>query len=156
MVNNTQIAQQATTGGYIGIPYATLDCQAFVQKVLSDCGIKRNWRGSNHIWRVAVSGKQPITNPDAIPAGAVVFTLKRDGGEKSRGYNDNQGNACHIGIYTGSGRVIHSTTGGVQWGNISEKRWTHYALLNDINYINSAVNPCGFDCPDCWRKYKRG
>lgn len=156
MVNAYQFAQQATNGGYIGIPYARLDCQAFVEKVLSDCGTRRNWRGSNHIWREAVHDANPITNYTDIPAGAVVFTVKHDGGEKKRGYNDDRGNACHIGIYTGAERVIHSSTGGVQWGNIREKRWTHYALLNDVSYTDTSVNQCGQCCADCWRNYKKG
>mgnify|MGYP003291983947 CR=1 FL=1 len=33
------VAEQAKTGGYIGIPYSKLDCQAFVEQVLRDTGI---------------------------------------------------------------------------------------------------------------------
>lgn len=147
-------AQQAATGGYVGIPYSRLDCQAFVQRVLSDCGYKHNWRGSNHIWREAVKDREQLpTDRETIPAGVLLFTIKNDGGERQRGYNDNMGNAAHVGIYLGGGKVIHSTTGGVQWDNVSSKRWTHYAKLLCIDYQTGAavIYPCGRSCSDCWR-----
>ena len=51
------VAEQAKTGGYIGIPYSKLDCQAFVEQVLRDLGVRKpdgsvyNWRGSNSMFR---------------------------------------------------------------------------------------------------------
>lgn len=131
-VLNTAFVHQASNGGYIGTPYEKLDCQAFVEQVLSDCGVSRNWRGSNDMWRNAVhdqttlDGKQP-------PIGAWLFTIKYDGKEDTRRYKDGI-NAAHVGIYLGGDRVIHSTTGGVQWDVISSSRWTHFALANDIDY----------------------
>lgn len=149
-VNASEFTCRALTGNYIGIPYAKLDCQAFVERVLADCGVKNpatgrawNWRGSNHMWRCAVHDKRAITD-GTPPHGAWLFTIKHDGGEKARGYHDNEGNAAHIGIYLGDGVVIHSTTGGVQWDNISSKRWTHYALANCVSYDTGAA------C-ECWR-----
>ena len=127
-------------GNYIGIPYEELDCQAFVERVLKDCGEKHDWRGSNHMWRDALSEKHKITNEMAIPAGAWLFTIKQDGGEKERGYNDSEGNASHVGIYLGLSRVIHSTTGGVQWDDISRPRWTHYGLCKFIDYSETGVS----------------
>lgn len=134
MITAKKFVSQALTGKYIGIPYNALDCQAFVEKVLKDCGEKRDWRGSNDMWRNALSEKHKITNEMNIPAGAWLFTVKNDGGEKERGYNDNEGNAAHVGIYLGFSRVIHSTTGGVQWDDISRARWTHYGLAKCIDY----------------------
>lgn len=130
----TAFIHQAIDGNYIGIPYEKLDCQAFVEQVLHDCGISHNWRGSNHMWRDALSVKAKITNEMAVPPGAWLFTIKQDGGEKERGYNDAEGNASHVGIYLGLSRVIHSTKGGVQFSNISEPRWTHYGLCRFIDY----------------------
>jgi len=138
MISAADFARQAETGGYIGIPYKTLDCQAFIERVLKDVGVvdesgrAYNWRGSNHIWRDAVNTRtENDLNP---PIGAVVFTIKNDGGERKRGYKDDMKNAAHIGIYVGNNRVIHSTTGGVQWDVIASSRWTHYARMSCLEY----------------------
>ena len=136
MVTAKAIVEQAFKGNYIGIPYSELDCQALVERILSDCGEKHDWRGSNHMWREALTEKHKITNESEIPAGVFLFTLKQDGGEKERGYNDNEGNASHVGLYLGLSRVIHSTTGGVQWDDISRSRWTHYGLCKYIDYTD--------------------
>ena len=126
MITSQQYVQQARDGKYIGIPYERLDCQAFVEQVLKDCGEKHNWRGSNHIWRDAVTNRNKIESIADIPAGALVFTLKYDGGEKDKGYNDNMGNAKHVGIYLGGGEVEHSTrnstSNGVQMDSITSSR----------------------------------
>ncbi len=140
MISASKFCEQALTGNYIGIPYEKLDCQAFVEQVLKDCGEKRDWRGSNHMWREALSEKHKITNEMDIPAGAWLFTIKQDGGEKERGYNDSEGNATHVGIYLGLSRVIHSTTGGVQWDDISRPRWTHYGLAKCIDYTQDYIS----------------
>ena len=140
MISAKQFVQQAFNGNYIGIPYEQLDCQAFVERVLRDCGENHDWRGSNHMWRDALSIKAVISNEMAIPAGALLFTLKYDGGEKERGYNDSEGNATHVGIYLGLSRVIHSTTGGVQWDDISRSRWTHYGLCKYVDYSQPAID----------------
>lgn len=124
------------------IPYSKLDCQAFVERVLSDCGITKNWRGSNHMWRTALSWRGTIDEArqkfGEVPVGAWLFTVKHDGGEKLRGYNDNDGNAVHVGIYCGADLgTMHSTTGGVQSGPWPDpKRWTHCGLCSLIKYNN--------------------
>lgn len=151
-VASDKLVETARNGNYIGIPYSRLDCQAFIEKVLSDSGYTYNWRGSNHIWRAAVHDREPITDVNSIPAGAAVFTIKSDGGEKARGYNDDMKNAAHIGLYLGNGDVIHSSTGGVQMDKATNKRWTHYALFNCVDYSQkNVVRQCGRNCPDCWR-----
>lgn len=109
IVRNTVYANQAMSDDYTGIPYNKLDCQAFVEEVLKDCGVRKpdgscyNWRGSNAMWRQALSWKGTIeearTTFGDIPVGSWVFIVKNDGGEKERGYNDNEGNASHVGIY---------------------------------------------------------
>lgn len=138
IITASEFVKQARNGNYIGIPYKTLDCQAFVEKVLKDCGCYYDWVGSNHMWRDALSYKAKITDYDRIPAGAWVFTVKNDGGEMARGYRDDQGNARHVGIYLGGGEVIHSTTGGVQMDRITSSRWTHYGTCKYIQFGETA------------------
>lgn len=127
----------------IGIPYATLDCQALVEFCLKKyAGISKNWRGSNDMWRNAVHDK--TADFGNIEAGEWVFTIKYDGKQPAR-YKDGV-NAAHVGIYIGNDEVIHSTTGGVQLDKISNrKRWTHHAKANCLDYsadVATKENSC--------------
>lgn len=131
MIKAKDFARQAECGGYIGIPYSTLDCQAFVERVLRDCGVSKNWRGSNDMWRNAVHDARPISGD--IKPGEWVFTIKHDGKEDKSRYKDGI-NAAHVGVYIGGGRVIHSTSGGVQWDSVGSSRWTHCAKAKCIDY----------------------
>ena len=109
MLTGQAYATQAMSDKYTGIPYNRLDCQAFVEQVLKDCGVRNtdgtpfNWKGSNSMWRNALSWKGTIDEClsmyGEIPIGSWVFIVKNDGGEKDRGYHDNEGNATHVGIY---------------------------------------------------------
>ena len=141
MVSNLVYADQAEHGGYLGIPYNKLDCQAFVERVLKDCGISKDWRGSNHMWRDALSWKgtvkECIEQYGDVPVGAWLFTVRDDGGEVERGYHDNEGNAAHVGIRIQNG-AIHSTTGGVQFCAFPAARWTHVGFCKYIDYSAKA------------------
>ena len=111
MVTGVEYASQARSSKYDSITYNKADCQKFLELVLIDCGITKpggqpyDWKGSNSMWRNALSWKGTIEECIAkygeIPLGAWVFIVKNDGGEKERGYNDNEGNAKHVGIYVG-------------------------------------------------------
>ena len=108
MLTGDRFAQQAQADKYTGIKYDKYDCQAFVELVLRDCGVRKpdgsiyNWKGSNDIWRNALAWKGTISECmhkyGNIPAGAWVFMVAHDGGEVKRGYHDNEGNASHVGI----------------------------------------------------------
>ena len=145
MVTGEQFAKQAIDGGYIGIPYSKLDCQGFVERVLADCGIRKpngtvyDWRGSNAMYRNFQQWRGSIKDAEnafgSLPIGCLLYTRKTDGGEKEKGYNDNLGNFAHVGIYLGEPHgVIHSTTGGVQWGKYPDKRWNYCSLLSMLDY----------------------
>ena len=134
MITGAHIADVAEHCGLIGTPYSELDCQAFVEEALKRAGLKIiNYRGSNHMWRELVYDRHMISGTD-IPVGALVFIVRYDGGEKKRGYHDSMGNATHVGIYLGDGQVIHSTTGGVQYGRLA--RFSDYGLIKDVDYEN--------------------
>lgn len=135
MITGQAIADTARNGGYIGIPYSKLDCQAFVERVLLDAGLPIiNYRGSNHMWRELVYDRKLIEEARDILPGMLVFRVLYDGGETKRGYHDSMGNAVHVGIYIGNDDVIHSTTGGVQFDKLS--RFTHIAYISDVDYTN--------------------
>ena len=89
---------------YLGVPYSKMDCQAFVEKCLSDIGISENLPGSN-AWfrRMTWTGTPEECKKSfgAIPPGAFLFILKHDGNEPGKYRADGIGNASHIGIYTG-------------------------------------------------------
>ncbi len=114
-----QYASEAKNPKYDKITYDTLDCQGFVERVLSDLGIRRddgssyNWRGSNHIARTACSWvgtkEDAIAKFGSIPLGAWAFKWDDKGGEVSRGYTDGMGDYKHIGIYVGDDIVRDST-----------------------------------------------
>ena len=147
-VQGTAYATQAMSEKYTNVPYSKLDCQAFVEEVLKDCGVRKpdgtvyNWRGSNHMWRDALSWKGTIeecrTVFGEIPVGSWVFIVKNDGGEKDRGYHDNEGNASHVGIYCRHSyeQVRDSTKtsyrNGVGYREL--KGFTHVGLPNMILY----------------------
>lgn len=119
MVTSDQFVVQAVSSKYDGIKYDRMDCQAFVEKVLYDSGCRKsngyayNWRGSNDMWRNALSWRGTIEECwekfGDIPPGAWVFIWADDGGEKARGYHDDFGNAKHVGIYVGENTVRDST-----------------------------------------------
>ena len=89
---------------YLGIPYSQIDCQAFVEKCLSDIGININLAGSNAWFRECRSNGFIGTPEECkakyglIPPGAFLFILKHDGKEPAKYKADGIGNASHIGI----------------------------------------------------------
>ena len=149
MITGTQYADQAMSDRYTGTPYSKLDCQAFVEQVLKDCGVRKpdgspyNWKGCNSMWRNALEWKgtiqQCLDRYGMIPPGAWVFIVTNDGGEKERGYYDDQGNAKHIGIYCDPNRpdpvrdsTKTKTRDGVGYRKLSG--FTHVGLPKMILY----------------------
>lgn len=123
MVTGAEYARQAQSSKYDGLSYDDADCQKFVELVLIDCGVRKeggqpyDWKGSNSMWRNALSWKGTIEECIArygeIPLGAWVFIVKNDGGEVERGYHDKEGNAKHVGIYvsqTDPERAVRDST----------------------------------------------
>lgn len=98
--------------------YDQLDCQGFVEAVLSDIGVRKpdgtifNWRGSNSMYRNYYSWRGSvedcIKNFGSIPIGAFVYIWESTGQEEV-GYTDQLGNAKHVGIYCGNNIVRDST-----------------------------------------------
>lgn len=150
------MAEQAKSGGYVGIPYSKLDCQGFVEQVLKDLGVRKpdgtvyNWRGSNSMWRNYIGWKGTIEECKRefgeIPPGAFMFLIKHDGGEVEKGYRDGLGNASHVGLYVGdigNYPVMDSQeekgrfrlNAGVSYCQLSV--FTHVGLMTMIDYGTS-------------------
>lgn len=144
------IAAQAVTGNYIGTPYSKLDCQAFVEQVLKDLGVRKpdgspyNWRGSNSMFRNYIRWRGTIDECrkkfGSIPKGAFVFLVKHDRGEVEKGYHDGLGNASHVGLYIGANTCMDSQpTGGVQMRKLNV--FTHVGLMDMVDYSTSPEPP---------------
>lgn len=141
---------------YLGTPYSEMDCQAYVERCLRDCGIRKDLAGSN-AWYRLVMREGWVGTPEEckamfgfIPVGAFLFILKQDGREPAKYIGDGIGNASHIGIYTGKGEgAINSSSSR---GCVCESRfrgksinggWNRVGLWNKIDYgktINSILN----------------
>ena len=151
MHTGKEFANQAKSSRYDNYKYSQYDCQAFVEKVLFDTGVKKsngqayNWKGSNSMWRNALSWKgtkdECIKTFGSIPLGAWVFMVSRDGGEVEKGYHDDEGNANHVGIYVGDDNTRDSagSRGGVgyrplkDWNMVGLCKYLDYKVINNDN-----------------------
>lgn len=99
---------------YVGTSYDELDCQALLEAMLRDVGVKKNWKGSNAMYRdMAWVGTPEECKKlfGCVPIGAFVYILENDGNEPSEYKSDGIGNAGHVGVKTGTGKgVIHSSS----------------------------------------------
>ena len=150
MVTADTFATQAQSTAYDKITYEQLDCQAFVERVLKDSGVRNardkpyDWKGSNDMWRNALFWRGTIDECKrmfgCIPLGAWVFIVKRDGGETARGYHDDMGNATHVGIYCRNGEqpVRDSTKSSTRDG-------VGYRSMASFNYVGLA-KCLGYSC----------
>lgn len=150
---------------YLGTPYSVMDCQAFVEKCLADCGERKDLPGSN-AWFREVYHNGKIMTPEecvrqlgTVPKGAFLFILKQDGKEPDKYKPDGLGNASHIGLCTGSRGegAIHSSQSR---GCVSESvfrnttipngGWNRVGLWNKVAYdYGGGTSP---DDPDpTWR-----
>lgn len=92
---------------YLGAPYSAMDCQAFAERVLADCGLRKNLPGSNAWYREILRNGWAGTPEECrkrygkIPPGAFLFILEPSGGEPAKYRGDGVGNASHIGLFTG-------------------------------------------------------
>lgn len=156
MITGKQFAEQARSDKYNNLKYTQADCQGFVEKVLFDSGCRKsdgqayNWKGSNSMWRNALSWKgtpeECKERFGEIPLGAWVFIVKYDGGEKEKGYHDSEGNAVHVGIYVGNDETRDSTRNAKRdgvgyrplkdWNRIGLCKYLDYSVNNKDNKID--------------------
>ena len=123
----------------LGTPYSEMDCQAFVEWCLAQCGLKKDLAGSNAWYREVLkngwagSPEECVKRFGKVPAGAFLFIHAFDGGEEKRGYHDGLGNASHIGIATGQGEgAIHSSSSR---GCVAESRFKGKSISGGWNKV---------------------
>lgn len=147
MVNAEKLAEVGCR--YLGTPYSVMDCQAFVEKCLSDCGESKNLAGSN-AWYREVKDHGWVGSPEEckkrlgeIPQGAFLFILEMDGKEPDKYKPDGIGNASHIGIYTGM-------TGAKM---VEIARQSGNEIAGGFNYGNGAINSSSSRGAVCTSKF---
>lgn len=137
---------------YLGRPYSEMDCQAFVERCMKDCGLNMNLAGSN-AWYREVRKNGWVGSPEEckrvfgqIPKGALLFILKHDGNEPAKYRPDGLGNANHIGFKTGrnEGAINSSSSKGcVAVSKFKDKTirggWNTVGLYNKFDY-GKAIN----------------
>ena len=149
---------------YLGRSYSEMDCQAFVERCMSDVGLHMNLAGSN-AWYREVMRNGWVGSPEdcmkqfgQIPKGALLFILKHDGGEPGKYQGDGIGNAFHIGIKTGrNDGAIHSSSsrGCVATSKFKDKTipnggWNRVGLYKPFDYgksVNWVLEHGGSETP---------
>lgn len=104
MIEGKNLVQAAVK--YLGRSYSEMDCQAFPERALSDCGMDINLAGSN-TWIREVMKNGAVMTPEEcvwqlgkVPPGAFLFIVEDDGKEPEKYRGDGIGNASHMGICT--------------------------------------------------------
>lgn len=154
MKTGIEFAKNALLPKWERFTYEQLDCQAFVEAVLKDIGVRKangqpfDWRGSNsmyrnyYAWRGTVA--ECIKQFGRIPVGAFVY-IWEPSGEEEVGYHDGLGNAKHVGIYCGDNVVRDSTrstkTGRNGPGSRNMDGFNRVTLFNHLDYsVNNSYN----------------
>ena len=135
----------AKSEAYYGTSYKKMDCQALLEAMLKDVGVRNNWTGSNHMYRdMAWVGTPEECKKKfgSIPVGAWIYILEQDGGEPEKYKRDGIGNASHVGVKIGSGKgAVHSSEkmGGVCESAFKDKTipnggWNRVGLCRLLDY----------------------
>jgi hypothetical protein len=125
-----------------------MDCQAFVEKCLADCGLRKDLAGSNTWYREVMKNGAVMTPEECVrelgcvPKGAFLFILAQDGKEPEKYKKDGLGNASHIGICTiprGEGAIHSSASRGcVAESQFKQKSinggWNRVGLWDQVAY----------------------
>lgn len=134
----------------LGTPYSEMDCQAFVEWCLRQCGMNKDLAGSN-AWYREVMKNGAIMTPEecvqalgCVPKGAFLFILEHDGKEPEKYKPDGLGNASHIGICTiprGEG-AIHSSASR---GCVAESKFRGKSINGGWNRVG-LWDQVAYDC----------
>ena len=93
---------------YLGTPYSTMDCQAFWERVLKDCGLNMDLGGSNSWYRYMMkhgwvgTPEECVKTFGGVPIGATLFIHEAVSESTPAQFRDDGvGDITHMGIYTG-------------------------------------------------------
>ena len=93
---------------YLGTPYSKMDCQAFWERVLKDCGLNMDLGGSNSWYRYMMQHGWVGTPEECtktfggVPIGATLFIHEAVSESTPAQFRDDGiGDITHMGIYTG-------------------------------------------------------
>ena len=124
----------------LGTPYSEMDCQAFVEWCLRQCGCNKDLAGSNAWYRFLLQNGRILTPEECtrelgcVPKGAFLFILKQDGKEPEKYKKDGLGNASHIGLCTmprGKGAINSSYSNGC----VCESKFTGKSINGGWNRV---------------------
>ena len=142
-----QFAECALLPKWDKFSYDQMDCQAFVEAVLKDIGVRKpngsvyDWKGCNSMYRNYYSWHGTIEECKQkygkIPVGTFVYVWKSTGQPET--YKDKLGNFSHVGIYCGNDTVRDSTrstkTGRNGVGTRSLSDFSYVSLFSGLDYF---------------------
>ena len=146
------------------IKYSDTDCQAFMELIFQNCGVKISYAGSNDMYRNAcnwVGTLEQAKKQGCLVPGAALFIVEHDGGEPEKYRSDGKGNASHVGMYVGSNAlidvdkngksrtcdVVHSSASMERVaGSTLKNAWTHVGLWKNVDFgvevVGSVIVGC--------------
>ena len=134
------------------INYSDTDCQAFMELIFQNCGVKISYAGSNDMYRNACSWVGTLSDAKRLGClvpGAALFIVENDGKEPEKYRADGKGNASHVGMYVGSNAltdvdkngksrvcdVVHSSASMERVaGSTLKNAWTHVGLWKNVEF----------------------
>lgn len=127
--------QQAVLYGKKWFGHKVTDCSGLVKWVMKQFGASKGiYHGSNSQFNKNCKATGKIVKGQKIPVGALIFT-----GSKVGQHN-------HVGILVSENCVCEAkgTTAGVVHTSLSNRKWTYWGLLKDVDYdltIGSTETP---------------
>lgn len=139
-----------------GPTYNQMDCQAFVEECINQCGGSMEYAGSNDMARNAIVWMGTLDNAlfegKLVPGAGLLIHEDDESGLPDRYRGDGLGDFSHVGLYVGDElaikdkktktslfkricNVIHSgATFGRVSGSTLQNGWTHVVWFKDVDY----------------------
>jgi len=141
-----------------GHTYQKMDCQAFIEYCVQQCGGQMAYAGSNDMYRNAQVYLATIANAKAegklVPGAGLLIVEEVSSKTPAKYRGDGLGDATHVGFYVGENaltdvdkngksrvcNVVHSgQTMGRVAGSTLKNGWTHVVLFREIDYTGVSI-----------------